>query len=696
MYSVSAVPGAVPVPGKPVYIPQANAIYVFSFSKNTQSDNKLSVIDLKQSFNTLQPPVTDISSQITNDQCPVMHFATALPDADGVSVNVFGAGSNVNGVYESTMTICQYNTQSSSWKQIISPVNAPLARRNAAYEFTHTNLTFIFGGSSEAITGLSASSSYYPNYWHQDVPIYDSKGEQWLNTGLTYASGPTRANATITQISDTNGQLVVIGGSLINNSSSMDMVTNFPLANMTDIVVLDPRTSRWSNIGAGGGAIPTARKHHTTTLHPDGHTLIVIGGEYFNDTGAYLLNDVWTLDTRDMNSYTWSQPPVQGAGLYRSNHTSILIGDQIWVIAGTNASAKAVDIQLLNVTDWTWSYHAVSNYVAPPSSDKYQSIGGTKGLIGIIVGVVGALLLALLCISIWWCRRKQVKPFSKDGKSLNNASMAVPYADDQNMSHYDENYSQQMQYNNVTGSHHRPSQDVTAVLANSKITSHPSLSTTTSHNNMAAAADWSHQQQTLTNHPPNINTAGNNHFNAPQYGSNNAIPLTPTMISPIDRSQPQYYDNNYFTDSNNNIYHEQNYGPGYVSAASNAAVHQSAVDTNNHQRQSFGYWDVPPPPHFSSDANNNVYHQMDNHHNFMLTPMGRADESGRPISPPSRTQLQKPNEVDTILLTSPDASATVYTTSTAEDDHTATPGNFSGSDDPLVQHHPNHTAINKN
>ncbi|GAN02210.1 hypothetical protein MAM1_0018c01651 [Mucor ambiguus] len=695
MYSVSAVPGAVPVPGKPVYIPQSNAIYVFSFSKNTQSDNKLSIIDLKQSFNTLQPPVADISSQITNDQCPVMHFATALPDADGVSVNVFGAGSNVNGVYESTMTICQYNTKSSSWKQIISPVNAPLARRNAAYEFTHTNLTFIFGGSSEAITGLSASSSYYPNYWHQDVPIYDSKGEQWLNTGLTYASGPTRANATITQISDTNGQLVVIGGSLINNSSNIDMVTNFPLANMTDIVVLDPRTSRWSNIGAGGSVIPTARKHHTTTLHPDGHTLIVIGGEFFNDSGAYLLNDVWTLDTRDMNSYTWSQPPVQGVGLYRSNHTSILIGDQIWVIAGTNASAKAVDIQLLNVTDWTWSYQAVSSYISPPSSDKYQSIGGTKGLIGIIVGVVGALLLALLCISIWWCRRKRVKPFSKDSKGACNASLPIHYADDQDIGHYDENHSQQMQYNNVTGSNHRPSQDINAVLANSKITSHPSLSTSTSHNNMVAAADWSNQQQTLTNHPPDISTAGNNYSNAPQYGSNNAVPLTPTMISPIDRSQLQYYDNNYFTDSNNNIYHEQNYGPGYVSAASNAAVHQS-VDNSQH-RQSFGYWDAPPPPHFSSsDANNNMYHQMDNHHNFMLTPMGRTDESGRPISPPSRTQLQKPNELDTILLTSPDASATVYTTSTAEDDHTATPGNLSGSDDPLVQHHLNHTAPTKN
>ncbi|CAO0797601.1 unnamed protein product [Mucor circinelloides] len=621
-----------------------------------------------------------------------MHFATALPSADGVSVNIFGAGSNVNGVYEPTMTICQYNTQSNSWKQIISPVNAPLARRNAAYEFTHTNLTFIFGGSSEAITGLSASSSYYPNYWHQDVPIYDSKGEQWINTGLTYASGPTRANATITQISDTNGQLVVIGGSLINNSSSMDMVTNFPLANMTDIVVLDPRTSRWSNIGAGGNAIPTARKHHTTTLHPDGHTLIVIGGEYFNDSGAYLLNDVWTLDTRDMNSYTWSQPPIQGVGLYRSNHTSILIGDQIWVIAGTNASAKAVDIQLLNVTDWTWSYQAVSSYTSSPSNDKFQSIGGIKGLVGIIVGVVGALLLALLCVGVWWCRRKRVKPFSKDGKGSNNTSLPIPYADDQDMGPYDENHSQQMQYNNVNNSNHRPSQDITAVLANSKITSHPSLSTTTSHNNIAA--DWSNQQQTLINHPPNISTAGNNYFNGPQYGSNNAIPLTPTMISPIDRSQPQYYDNNYFTDSNNNIYREHNYGPGYVSAASNAAVHQS-VD-NSHHRQSFSYWDAPPPPpQFSSDTNNNMYQHMDNHHNFMLTPMGRADESGRPISPPSRTQLQKPNEVDAILLTSPDASATVYTTSTAEDDHTATPGNFSGSDDPLVQNHLHSTNKNQ-
>lgn len=293
-----------------------------------------------------------------------------------------------------------------------------------------------------------------------------------------------------------------------------------------------------------------------------------------------------------MNSYTWSQPPVQGVGLYRSNHTSILIGDQIWVIAGTNASAKAVDIQLLNVTDWTWSYQSVSNY-APPNEDKYQSIGGVKGLIGIVVGVVGASLLAFLCVAIWWCRRKRVKPFSKEGKGSNNSSLPIPYADDQATGLYGDNNSQQMQYNN--NSNHRPSQDISTALANSKITSHPSLSTTTSNNNIAT--DWNNQQQTLTNHPPNINT-GNSYYNGPQYNSNNAIPLTSTIISPIDRNQPQYYDSNYFTDSNNNVYNDHNYGPGYVSAASNAAVHQS-VDNGQH-RQSFSYWDAPPPPQFST------------------------------------------------------------------------------------------------
>lgn len=55
--SSNTSPGQVPIPGRPVYIKQSNSLWVFSFSKNIPADNKLSFIDLNQSFNTLNPPV---------------------------------------------------------------------------------------------------------------------------------------------------------------------------------------------------------------------------------------------------------------------------------------------------------------------------------------------------------------------------------------------------------------------------------------------------------------------------------------------------------------------------------------------------------------------------------------------------------------------------------------------------------------
>ncbi|KAI7902566.1 uncharacterized protein BX663DRAFT_509686 [Cokeromyces recurvatus] len=377
-----------------------------------------------------------------------MHFAQALPDADGISINIFGAGS-INGIYESSMTICQYNTQTDTWKQITDMRNVPLARRNAAYEVTRSNLTVIFGGNSELLTGLNFNSSYrYPNIWHQEIIIYDSKSNNWLPTPIKYSTGFTRVNSTITQIRDTNGQLVILGGAVINHETNLDRVTNFPLANMSDIILLDPRTSIWNNIKAIGNSMPIPRKHHTTTLHTDGRSLIIIGGEYFNETGAYLLNDVWILDTRN---FSWSQPPfIEGVGLYRSNHTSILIKDQIWVIAGTNRTAKAVDIQLLNVINWSWSYLAVN--INAQSDTQYSNIGGLPRLIGIVVGVVVCTLLLLFFI-LWHCycrlqsttKLHQDKIQQKAPKQLLCNNVANPNTSHNNiLQQKDWNYQQQM------------------------------------------------------------------------------------------------------------------------------------------------------------------------------------------------------------------------------------------------------------
>lgn len=87
----------------------------------------------------------DKSSLITNNLCPVMHFAQAISDHDGKSINIFGAGSDVNGNYSPTMTLCQFNSQTNSWKEIVRPNNTPPARRNAALEITQSGLTVFWG-----------------------------------------------------------------------------------------------------------------------------------------------------------------------------------------------------------------------------------------------------------------------------------------------------------------------------------------------------------------------------------------------------------------------------------------------------------------------------------------------------------------------------------------------------------------------
>jgi hypothetical protein len=368
---------------------------------------------------------------------------------------------------------------------------------------------------------------------------------------------------------------------VIQSLNNLARALNFSIYNL--FVPYSIFKAVWSNVKTVGDTAPIGRKHHTTTLHPDGYTLIVIGGEYFNQSGAFLLNDVWTLDTRIMSSYQWSQPPIQGTGLYRSNHTSILIGDQIWVIAGTNSTHKAVDIQLLNVTDWSWSYSAVSSHVPP---EQYASIGGVKGFIGIIVGSVGALLLLVSCAVLWWCRRRRVKPANK------NQSPAVPpgamtcYGGRDEP--YQDNYQIHQDQRPQTYSDY-PQQTDISISTNSKLPSRPSMSTTTSHNN--TANDWSNQHPTLTNNfspipPPHMNTSS---YYVPQLYANGPAPvMSPT--APNDHNR--YYDENYYTDSNNNAYNHNELGsiPGYTSATTGGAVHSG----DGNPRQLMNYWDGPP------------------------------------------------------------------------------------------------------
>lgn len=73
-----------------------------------------------------------------------MRFAQAFPSPDGVSVNIFGVGTDINGVFEQYLALCEFNTQTGVFRQIKRQNRAP-ARRNAAFEVSESGTTFIWG-----------------------------------------------------------------------------------------------------------------------------------------------------------------------------------------------------------------------------------------------------------------------------------------------------------------------------------------------------------------------------------------------------------------------------------------------------------------------------------------------------------------------------------------------------------------------
>lgn len=80
-----------------------------------------------------------------------MRFAQAYPSSDGVSVNIFGAGIDTNGVFEAYMTLCEFNTQTQVFRQIKGFNRSP-ARRNAAFEFSATTgITYIWGNNETLV-----------------------------------------------------------------------------------------------------------------------------------------------------------------------------------------------------------------------------------------------------------------------------------------------------------------------------------------------------------------------------------------------------------------------------------------------------------------------------------------------------------------------------------------------------------------
>ncbi|GAN04166.1 hypothetical protein MAM1_0056d03626 [Mucor ambiguus] len=163
----------------------------------------------------------------------------------------------------------------------------------------------------------------------------------------------------------------------------------------------------WGN-QTWGGANPSSRKHHTTTLLPSKRDILLYGGE--NSKGAvsdfcYVLN----LDTKQWVQQTFN---ISTATTYiRTRHSGVMVDDSntLFILFGKDNAAVAVsDILMLNTTD-PKNISRYETYYDPMRWNFVEASNDGSSNTAIIVGAtVGAIVAGILLVgfSIYFWRKR--------------------------------------------------------------------------------------------------------------------------------------------------------------------------------------------------------------------------------------------------------------------------------------------------
>lgn len=133
---------------------------------------------------------------------------------------------------------------------------------------------------------------------------------------------------------NTKGKLILIGGGDGENY-------------LNDVHLLDLDSMDWKSLYTAGNS-PSPRSRHTATLVKN--LLYVIGGG--GGDGSHIFNDVYTLD---LSTMLWNKPTIKGTPpIQRWGHTSVCIGQSIYIFGGYDGTKMLNDVHILNTETLTW------------------------------------------------------------------------------------------------------------------------------------------------------------------------------------------------------------------------------------------------------------------------------------------------------------------------------------------------------
>ncbi|CAO0801565.1 unnamed protein product [Mucor circinelloides] len=194
-------------------------------------------------------------------------------------------------------------------------------------------------------------------------------------------------------------------------------------------LVYNVETGSWGN-QTWGGANPSSRKYHTTTLLPSKRDILLYGGESKEGAVAdvcYVLN----LDTKQ-----WVQQTMEGllaTEYIRTRHSAVLVdtSNTLFILFGKNGASVAVnDMLMLNVTD----PRNISRYETYYDSMRWSLVGPqseassrTPLIVGVSVGGVIAVAL-LVGFAIYFWRKRRAGTKSNDMQRIQYAKGPVEAA----------------------------------------------------------------------------------------------------------------------------------------------------------------------------------------------------------------------------------------------------------------------------
>ncbi|KAI7855230.1 hypothetical protein BDC45DRAFT_506906 [Circinella umbellata] len=252
-----------------------------------------------------------------------------------------------------------YNTSAAKWAT--APVNAssPLPESRAqmsATMDTTSGIAWFYGGRATEAKQAAGELAYYNDFYSFNTLTYTW---DWPSVRYAWGQRPARYGHTSSIIGN---QIFILGGkTAVVNASGDTWVTN--PADFQSVLVFDTDEQKAVTMATIGDT-PDGKVGFSAALAPDGHSIVVFGGQDTN-TGQSS-QDVYLLDTCTLR---WSNPGIQGTPpSARSGHQAVTYDQYMLIIMGykdESAGDFAQDIGILDMTQWQWmdSLPAIQNPV---------------------------------------------------------------------------------------------------------------------------------------------------------------------------------------------------------------------------------------------------------------------------------------------------------------------------------------------